>query len=423
LKSFSGAACADIATEDFGHHGMPVKDPEALFSDLQWYVYRAKNTVYFTSYSKKRYDQEGLMQMVAKMVALAPQLTFGYEGARPGMPLPQHLLEAITSIEVVDNFDGYPDQWLSPAQELFEQKGMPLFRVKAAVLRDGPDEQGRASVIMVNSAHAMLEGADSALLTRSQQTGFSQGSNVADEVPLTQRLIQGMIISLVTLFHLILAHLKAPPLTEMEFATLTFKRALLRRVADKLGVRQRTLLFALVMFALNKDNKLDKKSIRAAYTGLDDDRSRKGDDYFRVRTIRARFPVSPDFDTFVHNVDTEIDRIESMDDSKAQHALNMMMKTHRFLARFLPFLYTKRFFRFGGGPSFLVLTLVPPHRITGNLTLGMAEPIYCGFYHPSTNLCAFVPGRQFVTFNFSIHKMHIGQVANVEGLLEKLDAA
>jgi len=98
----------------------------------------------------------------------------------------------------------------------------------------------------------------------------------------------------------------------------------------------------------------------------------------------------------------------------------MMMKTHRFLARVMPFLYSDRFFRFSGNMG-VVLTLVPPHRVAGNLTLGMTEPIYCGSYHPSTNLCAFVPGRKFVTFNFSIRSKHIERVAAVKELLEKLD--
>ncbi len=423
MKSFGAAAYAGVTSEDFGHYGMPVKDPEALFSDLQWYIYRAKNTVFFTSYSKKRYDQESLMNMVAKMVALAPQLTFGFEGARPGMPFPQHILEAITSVEIVDSFDGYPDQWLTPAQELFEQKGMPLFRVKARVLRDGPDQEGRASVIMVNSAHAMLEGADSALLTRSQRTGFAPGSNVTDDVSLSHKLIRGTLIAIVTLLHLVIANLKAPKLVEMRFATLTFKRALLRRVADKFGVRQRSLMFAVVMYAFNTGrNGFNEKIIYAPYTGLDDDRSRKGDDYFRVRTIKAHFPFSPDFGTFVHDVNAEIDRIEAIDDSKAQYAMNMVMKTHRILSRFLPFFYTERFFRFSG-KSTVVLTLVPPHRIAGNLTLGMAEPIYCGSFHPSTNLCAFVPGREFVTFNFSMRAKHVGSVEDVQALLEKFDEA
>jgi len=317
VKSFGAAAVAGVTSEDFSHFPTPIKDPEALFSDLQWFIYRARNTVYFTSYSKKQYDQEGLMDMVAKMVTLAPQLTLGYEGARPGMPLLRNQLEAITSVETIDSFEGYPDKWLSPAQELFDEKGLPLFRVKAAVLRDGPDAEGRASVIIVQSAHAMLEGADSAMLTRSQRTGFAPGENMAASAPLLRKFVSGILVSIVTMLHLIIANLMAPKVNEMGFATLACERARMRRIADKFGVRQRSMMFAIVMYALNqgKDG-LGMDKISTAYTGLEDDRTKKGDDYFRVRTLRTHFTFSPDFETFVRHVDKKIDEIESRDNSR-----------------------------------------------------------------------------------------------------------
>ena len=344
MKSFGATALADASSSDFESFPSPVKDPEALFSDLQWFVYRARNTVYFTSFSKQQYDKEALMDMVAKMVTLAPQLTFGYEGARPGMPLTEKQLETITDVEIVDSFDGYPDAYLSPAQDLFEYENTPLFRVKALVRRDGPDEEGRASVILVRSAHAMLEGADSALLTRSQRTGFSPGTTAGHHTPLGRKLFAGLIIGLGTLIHLIVANLMAPKMVDMGFATLALKRAQLRRIAESFGVRQRSLMFAVVMYALNqaKDG-FGAEKIASAYTGLDDDRSRKGDDYFRVRTLRTEFAFSEDFATFVRNVDKKIDEIESRDSSKEQLAMNLLMKSHRVLSRVLPFLYTERF--------------------------------------------------------------------------------
>jgi len=96
------------------------------------------------------------------------ELTHGFVGARPGYPFPLHILEAITSVEEVDSFEGYPDKWLSSSQDVFQQPDLPLFRVMAANLKGGPDSQGRASIIQVRSAHCLLEGSDAALLTRSQ---------------------------------------------------------------------------------------------------------------------------------------------------------------------------------------------------------------------------------------------------------------
>ena len=62
----------------------------------------------------------------------------------------------------------------------------------------------------------------------------------------------------------------------------------------------------------------------------------------------------------------------------------------------------------------LVLTLVPPHRTMGPLTDWMIEPIYCGAFHQSTNICTFCPGREYMTMNFVVEERHLGQHRAVE---------
>ena len=51
------------------------------------------------------------------MVSLAPQLTPRLCRRPSGQPFPKHMLDAITSVEIVDEFDGYPDKWLTKSQE------------------------------------------------------------------------------------------------------------------------------------------------------------------------------------------------------------------------------------------------------------------------------------------------------------------
>ncbi len=423
MKSFSATTYAGATAEGVSHYGAPVSDPLAFFTDFQWFLYRARNTVYFTSFSEKRLDREKLESMVALMVTLAPQLTHGFKGALPGAPLPQHLLQAVTDIEMVDSFDGYPDKSLTPALELFKDRTMPLFRVKAFVRRDGPDEEGRTSMLLVQSAHAMMEGADSALLTRSQSAAHAPGESELDKgIPLRQRLGFGLIAALTAPMHLLMGQILAPKTSEMHFRSLVFERAAIRRIADRYGVAQRSLMFALAMFALNKGGDgLSKKRIRTTYTSLDDDRSKKGDDFFRVKVIEASFDVMPDFESFVRGVDREIAAVEAKDLAYMQLMVNATLKAHRLMSRVVPFLYTKRFFRFNNDYQ-IILTLVPPHRIAGKLSHGMAEPIFCGSYHPGTNICTFVPGREFVTFNFSVRPQHVAAIEDVATLLAEIDA-
>jgi len=422
LKSFSATSFPSGQSEHLEKALSAVKkDPQALFTDFQWFLYRARNTVYFTAFCEKSFNAESLNTMVAQMVALAPQLTHGFVGARPGQPFAQHILDAITSLEEVTSFDGYPDKWLDAGQDLFEAKDLPLFRVKAVVRRNGPDELGRASMIMVRSSHALMEGSDSALLTRSQSAGHGIMSVAKNRAPLSKKLILGSLVALTLPLHMISAHLLSPKKVDMGFRSIVFDRLTLRRIAIRLGVRQRSLMFGVVMFALNKGGKgFGSKKIRSIYTMLDTDRHDFDDDFFRVRSLDAAFPVIGDLEGFIKSVDQTIGEVvEAKDITKMQYILNTMFKAHRALSGIFPFLYTDRFFRYNGSCD-IVLTMVPPHRTYGDLTEGIIEPIYCGSYHPGSNLCTFVPARHSVTLNFSMQSRFMPQVDDIAPLLDDL---
>lgn len=425
MKSFSSTSFANDHTEVLDLALAAVsKHPQALFTDFQWFLYEARDTVFFTAFSKTSFDKDGLANLVADMVNLAPQLTHGFVGARPGHPFPKHLLDAITSIELVDEFEGYPDKWLSKSPDIFERDDLPLFRVSVVTRRGGPDEQGRASLIQVRSSHALLEGSDSALLTRSQSAGHGIMSDKSNKVSLSSRVKGTFRAWMMTWTYIILANLLAPEEKPWGFKTLAIKRHRLRLLANKLGVRQRSLMFALVTHALNGDGPekhMSKKVIGAAYTMIDGKRNDADDDFFRVRALEAKFKVLDDFVEFVRSVDDTVDKIEQKDITKFQVMMNSMFKTLRGLNNFTKLLPGKRFWRFSGGVQ-VVLTLVPPHRTYGPMTHGMIEPIFCGAWHPAANICTFCPGREYVTLNFSMETRHIANVDKITALLEKVEA-
>jgi hypothetical protein len=425
VKSFSSSSFANDHAELLDLALAAVnKHPQALFTDFQWFLYEARDTVFFTAASRSHFDKESLGNLVADMVALAPQLSHGFVGARPGQPFPKHLLDAITHVEEVDEFDGYPDKWLGKSSDIFARDDLPLFRVQVAVRRGGPDAEGRASVIQVRSSHALLEGSDSALLTRSASAGHGVMSDKSNKVGLAAR-IKGTLRGWgMTFMYVTLANLLAPPDKPWGFKTLALKRHRLRLLANKLGVRQRSLMFALVTHALNgegAEKHMSKKVIGAAYTMLDGKRHDADDDFFRVRALEAKFDVLDDFVAYVRKVDDTIDKIEKKDITKFQVMMNSMFRSLRALNRALPFLPGKRFWRFNGGIH-VVLTLVPPHRTYGPMTHGMMEPIYCGAWHPAANICTFCPGREYVTLNFTMETRHIANVEKIEALLQKVEA-
>ncbi|RUT34517.1 hypothetical protein EMQ25_00700 [Arsenicitalea aurantiaca] len=425
MKSFSSTSFASSEAESLRLAEAAVaRHPQALFTDFQWFLYEAQDTVFFTAYSKNVFDKAALTNLVADMVSLAPQLTHGFVGARPGQPFPQHLLDAITSIETVEDFEGYPDKWITRSADIFERDDLPLFRVMVINRAGGADAEGRASLIQVRSSHALLEGSDSALLTRSQSAGHGVMSDKSNKVSLGARIQSNFRAWLMASMYLFIAHVLAPGEKPFGFKTLALKRHRLRVLANRLGVRQRSLYFALVTFALNgagPEKQMSRKVIGAAYTMLDTKRNDADDDFFRVRALEAKFPVHEDFVDFVRAVDDTVARIEQKDITRFQVMINAMFRTLRGISRVAPFLLTRRFWRFNG-KAHVVLTLVPPHRTYGPMTHGVIEPIYCGAYHPGSNLCTFCPGREYVTLNFSMETRHLDNVHRIEELLAEIEA-
>jgi hypothetical protein len=426
MKSFSSSSFASDHAVALDLAAKAVrKDPYALFTDFQWFLLEGRDTVFFTAFSKARFEPEMLQGLVAQMVALAPQLTHGFKGATPGQAFPQHLLEAITSVEEVESFEGYPDKWLSHSQDVFDHPDLPLFRVMAANLTNGPDAEGRMSVIQVRSAHCLMEGSDAALLTRSQTANHGIQSSSDNRLAWLKRArgaLGGYAMAILSATAAAIVNPKERPLF---FKTLALPRQRIRDLAHKLGVRQRSLYFALVTYALHseKDRRVKDKVITAAYTMLDTKRTASDDDFFRVRAIQAAFPFEADFATYARSVDNEMSATETKDVTSFQLVILAMMRAMRSLKKVVPWLITDKFWRLQGTTADLVLTLVPPHRSMGPMTDWMIEPIYCGAFHQSTNICTFCPGREFMTLSFVIEDRHMSRIPRIMSLIESLEAA
>ncbi|HUV31967.1 MAG TPA: hypothetical protein VMW31_00220, partial [Devosiaceae bacterium] len=208
-------------------------DPLSGFTNFQWFVFRARNTVFYSAYSAHRYDAETLAALVGHIVSLAPQLTHGFIGARPGEPLPAHLVDAVTSIAQVDGFEDFPEAALTPGLDIYDRPDLPLFRVEAAVRRDGPDGEGRQSAILVRSSHAVMEGSDSALLNRSRYSGHGVSEPPAVRVPWYEKAGYRAIAAFMAPLHLVAAHFLSPGETDFRFMTALCDRNAVRIAASR----------------------------------------------------------------------------------------------------------------------------------------------------------------------------------------------
>ena len=48
--------------------------------------------------------------------------------------------------------------------------------------------------------------------------------------------------------------------------------------------------------------------------------------------------------------------------------------------------------------------------------------MHAGSWHPSANLCTFVPAKEYTTLNFSMERRHLPQVDRIQPLLDQLEA-
>jgi len=426
MKSFSSSSFASEHSVALDMAADAVRsDPYALFTDFQWFLLAGKDTVFFTAFSKTRFDEPMLQDLVAKMVSLAPQLTHGFKGAKPGYPFPQRILEEITSVEEVTSFEGYPDKWLSASQDVFDHPELPLFRVMVANLKDGPDAEGRMSLIQVRSAHCLMEGSDAALLTRSQTANHGIQSDKSQRENWFKRFRGGFRGTMMAWIYSVAGNLVNAPERKLHYRTLAISRARVRSLSNRLGIRQRSLYFALVTYALHseKDRRLKEKFITAAYTMLDTKRTASDDDFFRVRALEAKFPFSQDFVTYAKAVDAEMEASENKDITKFQLTILSMMTALRNLSRRFPWMVNDKVWRLQGSTGDMVLTLVPPHRTMGPLTDWMMEPIYCGAFHQSTNISTFCPGREYMTISFVVEERHLENIDRIQKLIETLEVS
>lgn len=404
-----------------GHAVDSVGDPLDGFTSTQWYFHQARQTVFFAAFSPKRLDQAHLRDMVGDIVKNVPQIGALYQSFN-GVKLSRDVLERTITLKEVDDLDAYPDAWDVSGADLFTRHDLPMLRLFAVVRRDGPDAAGRQSAVMILSTHALLEGADSALLSRSRPAGHDDLAGPVDEKRWFERLGPWLSALVLGPAQLLAALVLAPRSAQTVYRSLVFDRSKLRRVSARLGLRRRVLLFALVLFALNRGGKgFSRRKISSLYTVMDAwKRTGTRNAYFRYWTTEARFAVSSDFTAFARNIAAEVDRLEAGKKRATQGLLEAVFASHRVMRRFVPFLYPDRIFRFPGFYH-ISLSVTPPHRMQGPLTEALQDPVYVGTYHPGLSQCIFAPGRQHVTVNFTVHSKHLAGIDAIPALLDALD--
>lgn len=395
----------------------PPGDPRAGFSDMQWFLYHQRNVVFYAAFSAVPFDRDGLDHRIAAFAALAPQVTGGYLGARPGEPLNAASIRAISSIEEVDTLEGLPEAWLDDGFEVFADERLPLFRFRCANLRGGADANGRAGFMLIRISHALVEGDDSAQLTRSQPTGRPGNVAAGAGNPLAVAL-SWIAVPL----HLAAANLLPGPRDDRVFATRMFTRERIGAAVRALRVRQRSLLYALVLHGLfGAGDAAGKRRISCLYSTLDNRPELMRDGFIKMRTLQASFRSQSDFAAFVRHVDRRFSEVEAADAGFSQTLNTTSVHLHRRFNRWLPFAYSPKVFALI--PYDCVIGLIPPHYFGGPLTEDLLPPAWCGTTTPGLTSCVIVPNRQTFALGLYLTREQAGGLARMDAAYAGLSNA
>lgn len=393
-------------------------DPTSSFTDMQWYMYHQRNVAFFAAFTRIPLTPDDLLAVARRLTDLAPQLRLGYVGANPLRPIPDDTLRRLVLTERIATLDGFPESRIDDGRIVLADPALPLFRVRYSERADGPDALGRAGFVLVQVSHALVEGADSALLSRSQSAAHPEAVAAPPSPPLVKAAATGLGAILSSL-HLIAGNLMSPHPGPFAYASRAYPRATFSRLARILGVRQRALFYALVMHALfDLGGSSAKRRITSTYSVIDDGGGADRDRFMRMRMLFARFDTAAEFAAFARATDARLTEAEARESGFNAEMNAAGIRIHRRLSKLIPFAYTPRLFTFM--PYDIVLGLIPPHRLGGELTENLLEPVYAGAALEGANACVIVPGRTQVSFNFYIEEKMLPGATRFDALLDEL---
>ncbi|MCB1518280.1 MAG: hypothetical protein KDJ19_11770 [Hyphomicrobiaceae bacterium] len=396
----------------------------AAFSNNQWYCYQVRQTVFYACFSSHYLDEAHLLRMLDQVIELAPHLLDASTVERETGSVPRDIARQLVSSFEVGALTPYPDAWPMHGNMLFDHPDLPMVRLMAANLPDGPDEQNRRSAFLAISTHSLFEGADAVQLVRSQTT--SRDPVAVNELDLGgwRRVAFAIVAAIAAPFQILLAELTVTNEIDRHYRGIAVSRARLRNLASAFNVSQRGLLYALALWCIHSHGKgFGKATLSTLLAELNPSGQAHSDDpFFQYRMMGTRLPFGDDFPSFVKDLDERIKAADFQQFNTTQLLLSAMFRAHRWLKTRLPFLYSDKTFRYAAGYDF-DLSLVPPLRPAGALTEALGEPVFGGMMHPGLECCVFTPTRQFVTFNFVLSSKHLPALDHFQTMLDDIEAS
>lgn len=332
--------------------------PNGTFSNIQWYLAHARNTVHCVARTPHAVTAEEFAGIVRKVAAAAPQLLW-QERLDPDRHVPAAPDDPGTLAEhrEVPDLDGALPALLGDLETDFPGRDGPAFRARC-LTAPGPDAQGFRSALAFESTHAIMEGGDIADILRGRGTERAGRTEVPGHLPARTRAFVAAAAPVLAPLHLLASVLERKKSADFGFAVMRLDRAGLRAAAARHGVSQQALLFALTLWALG-DRVQHGRRVLMAFTTLPARRVRiASDDYLNVHIHEERLRHRGEgFDDYLATVADAIAASKAM--PLATNALfSRILDVHRWLRPRLPGLYRHGFF--GYVPQDIILSLMPP---------------------------------------------------------------
>lgn len=398
------------------------------FSNMQWYLSHAGNTVHLVAVVDRIVQQSEFTEMVRSCLQSYPDLGLSEDrlkekfhlprsGAQPSLEMQDG--QCVLNYQVDKGLHDDPSRFMHPAGHVFDNPDLPAFRANCWV-SDVDQEDAGKSVIRISASHSLVEGADLATVVRGQTNRRGKRTEDPGKLSPLVRLGLGLAAPLLAMVHVTLAKRESRKPADFSFSCVELDRADVARVAAEYGISKRTLLFALSLFALSRPKK-EGSAIRYAYSKLPKRRIRMEDDSFlSVRMQFMAFKATGGFADFAGRLDRELNR-QNETEVLTQFLANRVLRVQRWIRRFAPALYRGPFF--GYAPYDIVLSLVPPLKPSGQYDALAQARLFGGSYTGTVPNVIYLWGPRSVTMTCWLEQRHSDRLGKLAAVCDDLGIA
>jgi len=384
------------------------------FSNHRWFLANSRLNVHFIAGFAEALTEAAFQDISRRVLAAAPDL-LQYESLET-----QSLRPATADPDALARFErvtGAAPDVADLRREMgrpFADTGEPTFWSRC-IVADAPNAEGFRSLISFETSHAISEGGDLVACLRDRRPDAFPQPPMARPLSLRQRFAVALIAPATAVLHLSMSKLDRRARHPFGDGELALDRGTLRAAARRIGVSQKALLFALVLFGLRRPARRHRPYwVAFAYLpkekapGADDDR-------LAVRLLETFLRITGSFPAFARDIEARLAEVNQESPVKMAladrtHAIN------RFIWRRVPALYRRGFF--GYAPYDFLLSMLPPVRPTRGMALFRRARLYAGSGPAASRACIFLPGPAAITLNIHAEAPTLARLGDLAALAE-----